>query len=539
MSAADMRAGHCAFATNSTLYIFGGKSTNNQTIHRFISMQVANTSNFETAQWNILNDSQSFNIVNGACAITSTGKAIMIGYDESSKSPSPGIQVYDTNTDTWIGSSTNGLNVSDTFGNLAGMASAIAGDKMIIFGGSAAGTPINRTTFVLDTTTSPWNWTQLQADRHTPIDPLGGSMLGIERYAYHVTVNSTTNNSCIVHAFDSKRLRWVGQVGNQTTPAQSVMLAGSNLTEQVWMIPASLNEGNTGPRKRADSGTTQMWLFGTDDHGFDTQVEANSTYNARSGSTATLVGNQSLAIFGGNGNDSNLLVYDLGKNQMVSQWSAVQVPIPAQQSPQPSPSNTTSIPPSTNDDQNRKRILGICLGTILGGMCALLFGFFILRHHRQKDKAGFSATHPGNTRTASSLEKSAADPSNMPPLNQAYAPPTDVGDASGAALLAAAPAIASKDRNPLSRSVSATVTSSNEAVSSRFTEHFGKSNQSSVTPAPAIHNRDDELLASHIDDTHLTEPRPAFNQAATDSGDSNNTSNGSSSEVPPFRRSWS
>ncbi|KAG2185920.1 hypothetical protein INT43_002358 [Umbelopsis isabellina] len=538
MSAADMRAGHCAFATNSTLYIFGGKSTNNQTIHRFISLQVANTSNYENAQWNILNDSQSFNIVNGACAITSTGKAIMLGYDESSKSPSPGIQVYDTNTDTWIGSSSNGLNVSDTFGNLADMASAIAGDKMIIFGGSAAGTPINRTTFILDTTTSPWNWTQLPADRHTPTDPLGGSMLGIERYAYHVTINSTTNNSCIVHAFDSKKLRWVGQVGNQTNPAQSVMLAGSNLTEQVWMIPASLNEGNTGSRKRADSWNTQMLLFGVDEHEFDTQVEANSTYNPRSGSTATLVGNQSLAIFGGNGNDSNLLVYDLGQNQMVSQWSAVQVPIPAQQSPQPSPSNTTNISPNTYDDQNRKRILGICLGTILGGICVLLFGFFILRHHRQKDKTAFSATHPGNTRTASSLEKSAADPSNMPPLNQANAPPTDAGDASGAALLAAAPAIAGKDRSPLSRSVSATVPSSNEAVSSRFTEHFGKAHQPSVTPAPAVHNRDDELVASQIDDTHLMEPRPAFNQAATNSDDSNNTSNGSS-EVPPFRRSWS
>jgi hypothetical protein len=111
-SAADMRAGHCAFASNSTLYIFGGKSTNNQTIHRFISLQVANTSDFENAQWNVLNDSQSFNIVNGACAITSFGKAIMLGYDDSSDSPSPGIQVYDTFADTWIGSPTDGLNVS-------------------------------------------------------------------------------------------------------------------------------------------------------------------------------------------------------------------------------------------------------------------------------------------------------------------------------------------------------------------------------------------------------------------------------------------
>ncbi|CAM0134892.1 hypothetical protein VKS41_000537 [Umbelopsis sp. WA50703] len=539
-----MRAGHCAFASNSTLYIFGGKSTNNQTIHRFISLQVANTSDFENAQWNVLNDSQSFNIVNGACAITSFGKAIMLGYDDSSDSPSPGIQVYDTFADTWIGSPTDGLNVSDTFGQMAGMASAMAGDKMIIFGGSAAGNPTNRTTYVLDTTSSPWNWTQIPPDQHTPIDPLGGAMLGIDRYAYHIAVNSTTNNSCIVHAFDSKKLRWVGQVGNESTPAESLLLAGSNLTDQVWMIPAAADKSNTGSQKRAETWDTQMWLYGVDDHDFDTQIESNSTYNPRSGSTATLVGNQSLAIFGGDGNDSNLLVYDLGQNQMVSQWSAVQVPIPAQQSPQPSPSNTTNISPSTYDDQNRKRILGITLGTILGGICVLALGFFILRHHRQKNKTAFSATRPGNTRTASSLEKSATDPSNIPPLHPTNALPKDVGGASGAALITAAPAIVSKDKYTLSRSASAsasasaTVPSSKEALSSRFTEHFGKTNHAPVTPAAAIHSRDEESVAPHMDDTYLTEPRPAFNQATANSDDSNNTSNGSS-EVPPFRRSWS
>jgi hypothetical protein len=544
-----MRSGHCAFATNTTLYIFGGKSTNNQTINRFVSIDIANSSDYENAHWNVLNDSKSFNIVDGACAITNSGKALLFGYDPSSRTSTPGIQVYDTIANDWSIPTSQGLDVPYTFGERAGMASAIANDKLILFGGSTAGTPANTTTYVLDTTTSPWNWSQIEPNTHTPTDPLGGSMLGIGRYAYHITINTTANNTCSIHAFDSKRSRWVGQIANFSIPAQMVMLAGGNLSDSVWMIPTQHTSSQL--QKRSTTWDTTMWLFSVDDHSLNNQVENNSTYNPRTGSTATLIGASTLAIFGGNANDSNLLVYDLVQNQMVSQWSTIEIPTPVQtSSAQPEPSQT----PTTTDDSNRNRILGIALGTVIGGICVLLVSILAIRHHRhrQKDKAAvYSAPY---TRQDASLEKAASDPSKMPALNivpdgaedtPAAAPASAAIGADSAhkdhkslaqSLSAAVGAdSAHKDHKSLAQSLSATTQSAKAAIASRFTEHFGKESHSSVTPDQTQGN--DEPVSSH--EEHLTEPRPAYIQEQSTSDDSNDTSNSSSSNVPPFRRSWS
>ncbi|CAO3666079.1 unnamed protein product [Umbelopsis vinacea] len=408
------------------------------------------------------------------------------------------------------------------------MASAIANDKLILFGGSTAGTPANTTTYVLDTTTSPWNWSQIEPNTHTPTDPLGGSMLGIGRYAYHITINTTANNTCSIHAFDSKRSRWVGQVANFSIPAQMVMLAGGNLSDYVWMIPAQHTSSQL--QKRSTTWDTTMWLFSVDDHSLNNQVENNSTYNPRTGSTATLIGAGTLAIFGGNANDSNLLVYDLVQNQMVPQWSTIEIPAPVQtSSAQPEPSQT----PTTTDDSNRNRILGIALGTVIGGICVLLVGILAIRHHRhrQKDKAVYSAPY---TRQDASLEKAASDPSKMPALNLVPDGAKDT-PAAAPALAAVGADSAHKDHKSLAQSLSATTQSAKAAIASRFTEHFGKESHSSVTPDQTQGN--DEPVSSH--EEHLTEPRPAYIQEQSTSDYSNDTSNSTSSNVPPFRRSWS
>ncbi|GAB5592598.1 hypothetical protein Unana1_07498 [Umbelopsis nana] len=528
-----MRSGHCAFATNTTLYIFGGRSTNNyQTISRFISIDIANSSDWQNAHWNVLNNSNSFNIVDGACAITGAGKALMLGYDADARASSPGIQVYDTVANNWTVASSQGLDVANTFGNRADMASAIANDKFILFGGSTAGSAANRTTFVLDTTTSPWNWSQIEPNQRTPSNVLGGSMVGIGRYAYHITVNSTSNNSSLIYAFDSKRLRWIGQVANFSIPAEMVMLAGGNLSTDVWMIPSEPRSSNN-LQKRATWDTT-MWLFSSDDHSLNNQTESNSTYTPRSGSTATLIGASTLAIFGGDTYDSNLLVYDLDQNQMVPQWSNVQIPTRAQPSAQPVPSQAPAATnPATNDNSDRNRILGIVLGTVIGGICVIVIGIFAVRHRqrRQKDKMVYSAPYTGDTRQDASLEKPAPDPSNMPKLNIVHAPAEDTPIPPTIPALTAV----SASQKSLSRSLSATTHSAKAAIASRFTEHFGKENQSSVTPELAQGN--DEPVSSH-EELFLTEPRLPYGQPST-SDDGIDTSNDSSNNVPPFRRSWS
>ncbi|KAI9285490.1 hypothetical protein BC943DRAFT_323453 [Umbelopsis sp. AD052] len=529
LTAADMRTGHCAFATNTTLYIFGGKSTNNQTLDRFLGIDLSNSSDYNNGRWNVLNHSNSFNIVDGACAITSTGKALMFGYDSDSQNSTSGVQIFDTVTQNWSGTpATTGLNATEVFSKRQGMASAIANDKVILFGGSADGDASNRTTYVLDTTTTPWNWTQILASEKTPNATLGGAMMGIGRYAYHVSINTTTNNSCIIHAFDSKRLRWVGKIANYTVPPESVVLAGGNLSEYVWMIPAlRTSTATTQLQKRATADNTTMWLFSSDDHSLGNQTETSSSYTPRQGSTATLVGASTLAIFGGNGNDSNLLVYNLIENQMVPQWSAVQVPTPAQPA---SPSQSPTVEgASTDNDSHRNRILAIVLGTVLGGIFFLVLLALLVRHHRKKQQAktDFSAPYSSSTRPDTTLEKPVTDPSNMPSANVVQSP-----EHTHSSIMPGIVAAGAATVRPLSRSISATAQTAKAAIASRFTEHFGKESNSAVTPQES-----DEAVSSQSED-YLAEPRPAHLQPSN-SDDTNETSNGSSSGVPPFRRSWS
>jgi Kelch motif len=528
VSAADMRTGHCAFATNTTLYIFGGKSANNQTLNRFLSIDITNSSDYNNGRWNVLNHSNSFNIVDGACAITSTGKALMFGYDSDSQNSTSGVQMFDTVTQNWTDTPTaTGLNATEVFSKRQGMASAIANDKVILFGGSTDGDSSNRTTYVLDTTSSPWNWTLIQASEKTPDATLGGAMIGIGRYAYHFSINTTSNNSCLVHAFDSKRLRWVGKIANYTVPAESVVLAGGNLSEYVWMIPAlRTSTATTQLKKRATADNTTMWLFSSDDHSLGNQTETNSSYTPRQGSTATLIGASTLAIFGGNGNDSNLLVYNLIENQMVPQWSAVQVPTPAQPaSPSQTPTEESASPANNN---NRNRILAIVLGTVLGGLCLLVALALLVRHYRKnrQAKTAYSAPYSSSTRPDTTLEKPVTDPSNMPSANVAQSPEHTQSSIMPGIVAAGAATV-----RPLSRSISATAQTAKAAIASRFTEHFGRENNS-VTPQES-----DEAVSSQPED-YLTEPRPAHLQPSN-SDDTNETSNGSSNEVPPFRRSWS
>jgi hypothetical protein len=534
ISAADMRTGHCAFATNTTLYIFGGKSSNNQTLNRFLSIDLSNSSDYNNAHWNVLNDSNSFNIVDGACEITSSGQALMFGFDSDSQNSTSGFQLYDTGTKNWVQSpTTTGLNVTEKFSKREGMASAIANDKVILFGGSTEGSSTDKTAYVLDTTSSPWNWTQIQASEKTPNATLGGAMIGIGRYAYHVSINTTTNNSCLVYAFDSKRLRWVGMIANDSMPTEAVLAAGGNLSEFVWMIPAlrtsitnlttTTTTTTTTLKKRAASDDTNMWLFSSVDHSLTNQTEINSTYVPREGSTATLIGASTLAIFGGNGNDSNLLVYNLIENQMVPPWSAIPVPTPAAQ-PTIGPSFSSS------GDDSRNRMLGIVLGTVLGGLLVIVAIILLVRHHRknQQEKNAYSAPYTSNTRQTTALEKPASDPSAIPPLNVAQ-PPEDTHPATMQGIVAAGAATV----RPLSRSISATAFNAKAAIASRFTEHFGKENNSSVTPEESA-----EPTSSHPDPSYLTEPRPPHVQPST-SEDTNDVSNGSTDDIPPFRRSWS
>lgn len=529
ISTADSRTGHCAFATNTTLYIFGGKSPNNQPINRFLSIDLTNSSDFSDGRWNVLNHSNSFNIVEGACALTSTGKALMFGYDSDSQNSTSGFQIFDTVTQNWTAPpAATGLNATEVFSKREGMASAIANDKVILFGGSVDGDSSNRTTYVLDTTSSPWNWTQIQPSEKTPNATLGGAMLGIGRYAYHISINTTTNNSCLVYAFDSKRLRWVGKIANYTVPPESVLLAGGNLSEYVWMIPAlRTSTATTQLKKRDATDNTTMWLFSSDDHSLGNQTETNSSYTPRQGSTATLVGASTLAIFGGNGNDSNLLVYNLIENQMVPQWSAVQVPTPVQPA-SPSQSPTVENGSSNGNDNHRNRTLAIVLSTVLGGICLLVLIALLVRHHRKKQaKTAYSAPY-SSTRPDTTLEKPVTDPSNMPSMNVVQSP-----EHTHSSIMPGIVAAGAATVRPLSRSISATAQTAKAAIASRFTEHFGReNNNSSVTP-----QENDEPVSSQPED-YLTEPRPAHLQP-TNSDDTNETSNASSNGVPPFRRSWS
>lgn len=416
------RSGHCAFAHHNSLYIYGGSVIgdehiphNNTAFSKFSSLEFPLQINATQLNWNDIPSNQSFNIVNGACAITDDGYAIILGYDpETSNNSSPGLQIYNTNDQTWINSVTlNGtVNYTQAYGQRQGMASAMwSGKVLYTFGGSLLQNT-SQDMFALDTQTWPWTLSQIGPSDNTPSASNNSIMIATTQYLYLFNSLDTPDDSgdyqTTVSVFDISQQDWLSNTRYISTPYPVSVVASNAST--IFLIPKNGNasialaqldeflELDSLSKRQTDSldnseddstnNSSAVLTFNPKSvhhSSYQPTPIPGSSLTASQGGTITNVLNRDFVLYGGKSNNAvnkQLIVYDTVSHNITNNVANVG---PPQSKPiTPDPSSTPAVPASPRKlDRN---LIGLCIALAVAGLTAMAVIALLLARRRRMNQ---------------------------------------------------------------------------------------------------------------------------------------------------------
>lgn len=402
------RSGHCSFAHQNTLHVFGGSVIGSETLpanhssfSRFSSLTFPLESNTTRLPWRDLPSNEAYNVVNGACAMTDSGYAILIGYDPfDTHVTSPGIQIFNSNDQTWINSIqlNSTINITNAFSQRQGMASSMwAGGVFFIFGGSVSQSN-TQDMFVLDTRTWPWSLSQISPSDNTPAATSYSTMIATSKSIYHIDTPNVPDDDgayeSIVSQFDPVELDWTDNIRTITTSYPVAVVAGNN--SEILLIPKAGNYTNITSHKKGSS--NQFLVESMAKRQQNTQVLPgdgnNTTYSvmtldllpssnntfypvpvsgisltADAGGTLTHILDHTVVIYGGkneNVPNSHLMVYDSLTHSIINAAPNVSPDMPAIVHP-PTKSETTTSSSGKLD----RNLIGLCIALAVAGLTVL------------------------------------------------------------------------------------------------------------------------------------------------------------------------
>ncbi|KAG2181651.1 hypothetical protein INT44_008466 [Umbelopsis vinacea] len=403
------RSGHCAFAHQNTLHIFGGSiigsealPANHTSFSRFSTLTFPLESNTTRLPWKDLPSREAYNIVNGACAMTDSGYAILIGYDPfDAHVTSPGIQIFNSNDQTWISSIqlNSTINATRAFSQRQGMASTMwAGSVFLLFGGSVSQTN-TQDMFVLDTRTWPWSLSQLNPSDNTPVATSHSTMIATSsNLIYHIDSSDTPSEDGVyestVSQFDPVELEWSDTVRTITTSYPVSFVAGND--SEIILIPKSDNYTKTDSRKKGPlhqflvesmtkrqqqaqippnnvnntvSNVLTLDFLPTSHNAFSPIPIPGISLIANAGGTVTNLPNHNVVLYGGkaeNAPNSQLVVFDSLSHSITNTVLNVSPDVPAIIHP---PSAPATMPSSSGKlDRN---LIGLCIALAVAGLTVL------------------------------------------------------------------------------------------------------------------------------------------------------------------------
>jgi hypothetical protein len=455
------RSGHCAFARQNTLHIFGGSIIGSETLpanhtsfSRFSTLTFPLDSNTTRLPWKDLPSREAYNIVNGACAMTDSGYAILIGYDPfDTHVTSPGIQIFNSNDQTWISSIqlNSTVNVTHAFSQRQGMASTMwAGSVFFLFGGSVSQSN-TQDMFVLDTRTWPWSLSQLSPSDNTPVATSHSTMIATSNFLYHIDSPDVPGDDgayeSTVSQFDPVELEWTDTSRTITTSYPVSFVAGND--SKILLIPKSGNYTKTTSREKGplhqflvESMTKrqqQAQIPPTDVNNTTSNVltldilpSSNNTFSpipipgisltADAGGTVTNLLDHNIVLYGGKADNvpnSQLVVFDSLSHNVTNTVPNVSPDVPAIIHPSSHPETTSSSPGKLD-----RNLVGLCIAlavaglTVLGLIAIAFIRRLQLRRTQEKKPPVIEFPFPAEDDNGSSISTAAPDFRRFPVIKE-------------------------------------------------------------------------------------------------------------------------
>ncbi|KAM3583124.1 hypothetical protein VKS41_004873 [Umbelopsis sp. WA50703] len=417
------RSGHCAFTYQNSLFIYGGSvigdehvPDNHTSFSQFSSLNFPLQPNATQLNWKDIPSNQSFNVVNGACAITDSGYAIILGYDPAtSSSPSPGLQIFNTNGQTWINSiRLNGtVNYTQAYGQRQGMASAMWSGKVLYTFGGALLQNSTQDMFALDTRTWPWTLSQIGPSDNTPSASINSTMIATTQYLYLFDSLDTPDDNgdyqTTVSVFDTSQQDWLSNTRSIST-SYPVSVVASNAST-IFLIPKNGNasvalaqlddflqvdslskrQSNAIDNNAIDSTNTSSAVLTFNPNSvhhssYQPTPIPGSSLTASQGGTITNVLNRDFVLYGGKSNNvvnKQLVVYDtMSRNITNSLANVGPQSNPTQHVPDTGSSPADSASPRKLD----RNLIGLCIALAVAGLTALAVLALLLARRRRMNQ---------------------------------------------------------------------------------------------------------------------------------------------------------
>ncbi|KAI8142364.1 hypothetical protein BJV82DRAFT_614663 [Fennellomyces sp. T-0311] len=364
------RYDHCAFAYNSSFYVFGGQQQTSTTLDG-LRLSFTTISTAPVMEQLIERQPLFDNITLGAgCAVTSYGHALFLP-------PHSALLTYNIPTRQWI--QPNIFSSHAALGSFNGttahtrsnMASAMWNDMWVVFGGQDNANPTQET-FILDARVQHlWIWFEAPITSATPPPMSGSMMVATDRWVLNFATNTTNTTSdsiwqynVAVHCFDPYVLMWLGPVVNFVSMTDQLHAAPVS-PDSVLVVPASSSNSITNAGGLAivpDQGLWRLDMSPDTAAGTIHWIGDAGPFQLLYGGTVTRLSEDILVIYGGVPfSHDSLRFWNTTGNMFVDPawWREIQLTTSL-----PTPTETTG--PTDSGSSNNNRTLAIVLGTVLG-----------------------------------------------------------------------------------------------------------------------------------------------------------------------------
>lgn len=395
----------CTFAYNHSLYVLGGSMNNNNknnTTPAALALNFGDTSTVATHAPTVTrlggpqnnNNNNSDGIMNAAkgCVVTSYGQAILLSQNGSLSAldlatfqfvPMPALEST-INEENEADEEDNPEDDGTTTTNVAVERITLYDDRLIAIHADE--------TYVLDAgAANEWAWYALPADIFGSPPPTASSgrsvLIATAHWVLHfAAANNATlaefgmaGRPCriVVHCFDPRRMRWLGQIGEFDSPTDTVLPAPFSQTndsanDHLLVVPAL-----PGPAPPSDTHRNWveppvgLWTMTVAvDNGTDARVSYVSPsrigpFRPMVGGSVTTVNNLVVMYGGLPMTHDALRIWDQTHLISLPWWEDAPVYTP---SGTQHPTETAS---SAESNGNRGRLIGIVVGSVLGGLLLL------------------------------------------------------------------------------------------------------------------------------------------------------------------------
>ncbi|ORZ00291.1 hypothetical protein BCR43DRAFT_484963 [Syncephalastrum racemosum] len=404
----------CTFAYNQSLYILGGSMNNNNknnTTPSALSLNFGDTSTVATHAPMVTrlggphnnNNNNSDGIMNTTkgCVVTSYGQAILLFQNGS-------LSALDLATFQFVAMPALGSDI-DQNNEEDDPENTIAVDRITLHDDQLIAMRDNET-YILDASiVNDWAWYALPADVFGSPPPRASSGRSVLIATAHWVLHFAAANNAtftefglagrpyrmVVHCFDPRQMRWLGQIGEFASPTDTVLPAllvntTDPANDHLLIVPAlSGNASASDTRRNWVEPPIGLWTFTV---AADNATNAMVSYvppsrigpfRPMAGGSVTTVNNLVVMYGGLPMTHDALRIWDQTHFAALPWWENTAVYTPS------GTQHPTEAESSNEASRGHGRLIGIVVGCVLGGLlllCLLALAYICCRRRRRRRK---------------------------------------------------------------------------------------------------------------------------------------------------------